>query len=132
MTQYSVIELESVLEFVEHCLIALDVHQNVVCLVNFLDGIDQLPPAPVFYAMDLSLTAGYQRPIAFNHCRDLLALIGMDNKYDLKVPHAHISLWIDRLLATEKPPGSCHLFLQHPVRQGSAGLYRFFFPNQGG
>ena len=68
MAQYGVIEFESVLEFIKHRLITLDVHQNVVCFVNFLNWIDQLPSAPVFYAMDLTVPTGDKVPVTFDHC----------------------------------------------------------------
>ena len=68
MAQYGVIEFEGVLEFIKHRLITLDVHKNVVCFVNFLNWIDQLPSAPVFYAMNLPVPTGDKVPVTFDHC----------------------------------------------------------------
>ena len=52
MAQNSIIEPESALDFVEHRLIAFDVQQNVVCLVNLVDRMGKLTAAPVFGAMN--------------------------------------------------------------------------------
>jgi hypothetical protein len=53
MTKDGVVELEAVLEFGQRRAVALDVHQNVVRLVQLLDRIGELAAAPVFKAVNL-------------------------------------------------------------------------------
>src|SRR5476649_97463 len=84
------------LEFVQGFLIALDVHEHVMRLVHLGDGKGHLAPAPVFEAVDHTLAACDGAAIALDHRGHLLALIGMDNKYDFVMSHA-VSLWV-------KPP----------------------------
>src|SRR6202012_1922031 len=68
-------------------LVALDVHENVVRLVDFGDGIGQLASTPVFEAMHAAFAGGNHAFVAFDHGGHLLALIGMDEKNDLVMPH---------------------------------------------
>src|SRR5262245_9501958 len=96
MPQHRVVELERVVELVHRFLVALDVHQDVVRLVNLLDRIRELAATPVLEAMDLALPRGDRAAVAFDHRRNLLALVRMDDEDDLVVPHAD-SLWM-------KPP----------------------------
>ena len=50
--QHGVVELERVLELVQRFLVALDVHQHVMRLVNLLDRVGELAPAPILEAVD--------------------------------------------------------------------------------
>src|SRR5581483_926349 len=58
VTQHRVAETESTGELVQDLLVALDVHQNVVRLVDLGDGISELATAPVFEAMHAAFTGG--------------------------------------------------------------------------
>ena len=58
VAQHRVVELERVLELAQRFLVALDVHQHVVRLVNLLDRVGELAPAPVLETVDPALVAG--------------------------------------------------------------------------
>src|SRR3972149_2550804 len=115
MTQYRVIEAERVLQFVQRFLVALDIHQHVMCLVDLLDRVSQLAAAPVFQTVDKTALGRDQCAITLDHRGHLLALIGMHDKNDLVMSH-YISLWL-------KPP---------PCRGGGAGGGVNTPPNGGG
>src|SRR5262249_11518960 len=85
--QDRVAEAECTGQVIEDLLVALDVHQNIVRLVHFRDGIGQLAPTPVFQAMHAAFTGGDHALVALDHRGHLLALIGMHEKYDLVMPH---------------------------------------------
>src|SRR6185312_15205315 len=74
-------------QLAERLLIALDVHQNIVRLVDFGDGIGELAPAPVLETVQAAFARGNHALVALDHGGHLLALIGMDQEYDLVVPH---------------------------------------------
>src|SRR3954453_4640062 len=93
MAQNGVIEAEGVLELVQRFLVDLDVHQHVVGFVNLLDRKGELTPAPVFQSMDTAVAAGHHALVALDHRGHLLALIGMDDKYNFVMSH-RISLWV--------------------------------------
>ena len=92
MAHHRIVELEAVLEFLERGAIDLDVEADVVRLGDLVDRIGQLPPTPILDAMDLSGLAGHQSLVTREHRRNLLALIGMDDQYDLVMTH-ELSLW---------------------------------------
>jgi hypothetical protein len=48
MAQDRVVETESGNQLIQNSLPALDVHENVMGFVNLVNGVGQLPPAPVF------------------------------------------------------------------------------------
>src|SRR3989440_10064637 len=73
--------------------VALDVHEHVMRLVNLGDGIGELPPSPVFEAVDPSAGGGDHRTVTLDHRGHLLALVGMNNEYDFVMTHADRSLW---------------------------------------
>ncbi len=87
MAQHGIIELEAMLEFVQGFLIALDVHQHVMCLVDFLDRVSHLTTAPVFQTMDATTACSQVGAITFDHGGHLLALIRVDDKYNFIMPH---------------------------------------------
>src|ERR1700722_13023783 len=87
VTQNGVAEAESARQLIEDLLVALDVHQNVVSLVDLRDGIRELATAPVLEAMHAAFTGGNDALIALDHGGHLLALIGMDEENDLVMPH---------------------------------------------
>ena len=62
-------------------------------LVNLGDGISELPPSPVFEAMDPSAGRGDHRTVTLDHRGHLLALVGMNDEYDFVMTHADRSLW---------------------------------------
>ena len=87
MTQHRVAEAKCARELVDGLLVALDVHENVVRLVDLGDGVGELPTAPVFLAMDAAVSGGDHALVAIDHRGDLLALVRMNQKYNLVVPH---------------------------------------------
>jgi hypothetical protein len=87
MTQHRVVEFEGVLQLVERFRVALDVHQHVVRLVDFLDRIRELAAAPVFEAVNFAVLAGNHLAITVDHRRDLFALVRMNDKNDLVMSH---------------------------------------------
>src|SRR6476660_882625 len=93
MPQDGVIEAEGMLELVQRFLVDLDVHQHIVRFVHLLDREGELAPTPVFQSMDTAVAAGHHALVALDHRGHLLALIGMDDKYDFVMSH-RISLWV--------------------------------------
>src|SRR6187402_2049934 len=87
VTQDGIAEAECSGQIVEGLLVALDVHENVVRLVDFGDGIGQLTSTPVLEAMHAAFAGGNHAFVALDHGGHLLALIGMDEKNDLVMPH---------------------------------------------
>src|SRR5690606_945127 len=85
MAQHGVAEAERADELVERRLVALDVEQQVVRLVHLLDGMGELPSAPVLLPMDLAAGALDHVSIALHHGRHLLALVRVDQKHDFVV-----------------------------------------------
>ena len=79
MTKNGVVEFETVFEFGQRGVIALDVHQNVVRLVQLLDRIGELAASPVFETVDLPCTCGNKCLVALDHRRDLLTLVRVDD-----------------------------------------------------
>ena len=82
--------------FVQRSLVALDIHQHIMGLVQLLDRIRQLTPTPVFQAMNLAAMASNVGLITFDHGRHLLALIGVNDKHNFVMTHG-CSFWL-------KPP----------------------------
>ena len=56
-------------------------------LMDFVDGMRELPSAPVLLTMDLSLGAFDHASVALEHRGDLFALVRMDQKHDFVVSH---------------------------------------------
>src|SRR5690606_7002187 len=90
---HGIVELERMFELVQGFLVALDIHEHVVCLVDFLDRVSQLAAAPVFKTVNGSALGSHQGAIALDHAWHLLALVRMDDKNYFVVSHA-VSLWI--------------------------------------
>ena len=85
--QHGVAEAERAGQLLERLAAALDVQQNVVRLVHLGDGKRELAPAPVFEAVDGAAVRGDQAAIPLDHGGNLLTLVGMDQEYDLVMPH---------------------------------------------
>src|SRR5512145_1821551 len=81
------------LQLVQCFLVAFNVHQHVMCLVDLLNRVSQLTAAPIFQAVNDAFLGSDQCALALDHRGNLLALIGMHDKYDFVVSH-YISLWI--------------------------------------
>src|SRR6188768_4226909 len=94
MTQYRIVEFERMIQFVTSFLIALNIHQDIMRLVNLLNQIGKLTSSPVFKAMNPAVFCGYYVPIPLDHCGHLLALVGVDNENDFVMSHA-VSLWVE-------------------------------------
>src|SRR5579863_7521383 len=87
MAENRIAEAERTSQIVQCFLVALDVHENIVRLVDLRDGIGQLAPTPVLEAVHAAIARGNHPFIALDHGGHLLALIGMDEKNDLVMPH---------------------------------------------
>src|SRR5688572_32062550 len=87
MPQHGVAELERMLELGERLVVALDVHEDVVRLVDLGDRVGQLPTTPVLEAVHGALAARDHALVALDHLRHLLALVGMDDENDFVMAH---------------------------------------------
>jgi len=113
--------IEGMFQFAQDFLVAFDIHQHVMCLVNFLDRVSQLAASPVFQTVDLAAFGSDQRAITLDHRGHLLALIGMHNKHDFVMSH-YISLWLSPPLAVRwsKVCGTAHNKFTGTASQGRA------------
>src|SRR5436305_4279376 len=93
VAQHGVVEAEAGLELGEHVLAALDVDAQVVRLRELLDQVGHLATAPVLHPVHLAAAGGDDALVAFQHGRNLLALIRMDQEHDLIVTHVGSS-WV--------------------------------------
>src|SRR6185437_1922270 len=91
VAEHRIAEAERARQVTERLLIALDVHEHVVRFVHLGDGIGELAPAPILEAMDAAGAGGDHALVALDHRGHLLALIGMDQEYDLVMPHVSSS-----------------------------------------
>src|SRR6185503_6762092 len=87
VTDHRVAEAERTGELIERLLVALDVHQHVMCLVDLGDRVRELSAAPVLETMYRALAAGNHAPVALDHRRHLLALVRVDQKHDFVMTH---------------------------------------------
>jgi hypothetical protein len=71
----------------ERLLVALDVQQHVVRLVHLGDRIGELAATPVLEPVHLAAAGRDHALVALDHGRNLLALVRMDQEYDLVMPH---------------------------------------------
>ena len=62
-------------------------------LVHLGDGVGELAPAPILDTVHLAVAGRYQTLVALEHGWDLLALVWVNQKYDLVMPHT-CSLWV--------------------------------------
>ena len=92
MAQNGIVELERMIEFVQRFAVALNVHQNVMGLVDFLDRVSQLTATPVFQTMKSTALGSNDGAVALDHAGHLLALVRMDDKNDFVMTHAN-SFW---------------------------------------
>ena len=93
VTKHGVVEAKAGLELVQHLVVALDVDAEVVRLGELLDHVGHLATAPVLDPVHLAAAGGDGGLVAFQHGRNLFALIGMDQEHDLVMTHG-VSLWI--------------------------------------
>src|SRR5690606_3203941 len=61
--------------------------QDVVSLVNIVDGVGQLTTAPVFQAVDLAAIFLDELGVALDHAADLLALVRVNQEDDFVMTH---------------------------------------------
>ncbi len=108
MAQHRIVEAERTPDLVDHVVVALNVEEHVVRLVNLVDGMGQLAATPVFGAMDRTAGTGDHALVAFDHGRHLLALVRMDQEYDFVMSHCR-PFWMKsarlprRITATRLP-----------------------------
>src|SRR5690349_54224 len=103
------------LELPERLRVALDVHENVVRLVNLGEREGELAAAPVLEPVYLAVLGAHRRAVAVDHRRDLLALVRVNDETNFVMSHA-LSLWI-------KPPARPAVATRRGlVRQGWAEL----------
>src|SRR5450830_280679 len=88
MTQHGIIELECGFQLDQGLVVAFDVQADVVRFWQLLDLVSHLTAAPVFDAMDVTAAAGHRGLVTFDHRRDLLALVRVDDKNDFIMTHA--------------------------------------------
>ena len=82
-----IVETERTIQFLQGFSAALDIHEHVMGLVHFIDGIRQLSAAPVFEAMDGAVLALDHGAITLDHGRHLFALVRMDHEHNFVVSH---------------------------------------------
>ena len=70
-----VAETECALQFFDGFLTDFHIHQDVVGFVDFGDGVSELAPAPIFCAVNNTVTALNDALIPFDHTGYLIALI---------------------------------------------------------
>ena len=87
VTQHRVAEAECAGQLLEGLGAAFDVHQHVVRLVHLGDRERELAPAPVFETVHGAAVRGDDAAVALDHGGNLLALVRMDQKNDLVMPH---------------------------------------------
>src|SRR6185503_2690175 len=92
MTQHGVAEPECADELVERGLVALDVQQQVVGLVNFGDRVRELAASPVLLTVDLAAGAFDHVAVPLIHGRYLFALVRMDQKHDFVVSQTDLPM----------------------------------------
>ena len=99
MAQHSIVEAERAPDLFDHGVVAFDVEEHVVRLVNLVDGMGQLAATPVFGAVDRTAGTGNHALVAFDHGRHLLALVRVDQEYDFVMSHCR-PFWMksDRIL----------------------------------
>jgi hypothetical protein len=68
-------------------MIALDVHQHVMGLMNLVDRVSQLPAAPILEAMNLPTALLDISAVAVDHGGHLLALAGVHQKNNFVISH---------------------------------------------
>ena len=85
VTKHGVIEPERSHQFIQGFLAALDIHQQIVGLVDLVDRMGELPSTPVFLAMDNAFSALDHASIALQHGGDVFALVRVDQKHDFVV-----------------------------------------------
>ncbi len=66
---------------------ALDIQHDIVCLVNLVNGVCQLAPAPVFGAVNGTAGLIDHTLVTLNHGRYLFALVRVDQEHDFIMPH---------------------------------------------
>jgi hypothetical protein len=93
VAQNRVVEPECAGKLVQRIAVHLDVHEDVVGLVDLVDREGQLAPTPIFHPVDLAAATLDERAVAFDHAGDLIGLIRMNEKHDFVVSHG-ASLWV--------------------------------------
>jgi len=74
-------------QLVKGFLAALEIHQNVVRLVDLVDRIGQLPSPPILAAMDLAAAVGDELAVTLDHAGHLPRLVGMHQEHDFVMSH---------------------------------------------
>src|SRR5690606_39200898 len=114
MPQHGVAEAERAGQLVQRLAVALDVHEDVVRLVHFLDRVGQLAATPIFEAMNRAVAGRDHALVTFQHRRNLLALVGMDQEDDLVMSHCCLLMG---LLPEPRNPGEARSY--GVLRRGS-------------
>ena len=117
VADHRVAEAERAGEFVERLLVALDVHQHVVGLVDLGDRERELATAPVFEAMDRAAARGDHAAVALDHGRDLLALVRVDQEHDFVMTHVCAPFGY----ATRRQKHGAARSCNHPAATGPSG-----------
>src|SRR5687767_2026289 len=116
MAQHGVAEAEAAGQLAERLAVALDVHQDVVGLVNLRDRERQLTPAPILEAMHGAVAGRDHALVALQHGWNLLTLVGMDQENDLVMSHC-CSSWI--CLPSARICGEARSYHRAAAQQGA-------------
>ena len=87
VTKNRIVEAKRFFQRFQGGLVALDVEERVVGLVQFVDAVGQLAPTPVLAAVDDPRSVLDQAPVTLEHAGNLLALVGVGEKNDFVVAH---------------------------------------------
>ena len=93
MSQNGIVKAEDSFELSQCSAITFDVHQDIVGFVQLGNGKCQLTTAPVFQAVNRTVATLNQGTVTFQHGRNLLALVRMNQKTYFVVSHCD-SLWV--------------------------------------
>src|SRR3569623_1968174 len=85
--QHGIVDAERMLQFVHHVLARFDVQAQVVRLRELVDLVGQLATAPVLATVHLAVAGGDHALVAFQHGRNLFALVRVDQENDLVMTH---------------------------------------------
>ena len=85
--QHRVAETECAGQVIEGLLVGLNVHQDVVGLVDLGERVGQLTASPVLEAMHVTVAGRDHALVALDHGGHLLALIRVHKENDFVMPH---------------------------------------------
>ena len=130
MPKHGIVKAERAPDLFDHRNTTLNVQQNVMRFVDFVDRMGQLAAAPVFGAVHHTAGTGHHALVSLDHGRDLFALVRMDQEHDFIMSH-RLPFWLKtgriacrnaRLplrIAATRLPGAARGFPPHVLRRGN-------------